>query len=377
MCSSIRNINNLQKIELLSPSRKKAFALDFFAGSGLAAEALSSYFDIIWANDISAKKAATFLANHPGNIFHLMDIADINAADLPPAFLSWASFPCQDLSLAGKMNGIESPRSGLVWQWLRVMDEMHERPPVVVAENVLGLVSANKGEHYLALHGALRKRGYKVGAVLLDAKYWLPQSRPRVFVIGVLETIDTTSFEAKGPIWCHNSAIKRVALTAESFVWWSLPQPKAKPKSLSEIVDFNAPVHDSTRTKGNLSLIAASHRERLKAELDGIPMVFPGYKRIRNGKQVLELRFDNIAGCLRTPEGGSSRQLLVIYRDGELSTRLLTVRETARLMGVRDSYKIEGSYNDGYKAMGDAVAVPVVRHLAKYLLAPLAQGRGL
>jgi DNA (cytosine-5)-methyltransferase 1 len=103
-------------------------------------------------------------------------------------------------------------------------------------------------------------------------------------------------------------------------------------------------------------------------------MVFPGYKRTRNGHQVLELRFDNIAGCLRTPGGGSSRQLLVIYSDGLFKTRLLTVREAARLMGVRESYRIEGSYNDGYKAMGDAVAVPVVRYLARHLLAPLSEG---
>lgn len=103
------------------------------------------------------------------------------------------------------------------------------------------------------------------------------------------------------------------------------------------------------------------------------PAVFPGYKRTRNGQQVLELRFDNVAGCLRTPEGGSSRQYVVIYKDGRFTTRLLTVQEAARLMGVRDSYRILGTYNDGYKAMGDGVAVPAVRHLARHLLRPLAR----
>jgi DNA (cytosine-5)-methyltransferase 1 len=101
--------------------------------------------------------------------------------------------------------------------------------------------------------------------------------------------------------------------------------------------------------------------------------VFPGYKRTRDGKQVLELRFDSRAGCLRTPQGGSSRQFFVLCRDGDRFTRLVTVREAARLMGVRDSYKVIGSYNDGYKAMGDGVAVPVVRHLARQLLLPLAK----
>jgi DNA (cytosine-5)-methyltransferase 1 len=112
----------------------------------------------------------------------------------------------------------------------------------------------------------------------------------------------------------------------------------------------------------------------MKDAINGNQNVFPGYKRIRNGKQVLELRFDKIAGCLRTPEGGSSRQLLVICRNGCFETRLLTVREAARLMGARESYRIVGNYNDGYKAMGDAVAVPAVRFLARHLLAPLAEG---
>ena len=101
-------------------------------------------------------------------------------------------------------------------------------------------------------------------------------------------------------------------------------------------------------------------------------MAFPAYKRTRNHKQVLEVRFDGIAGCLRTPNGGSSRQNIVIADDGILRTRLLTVREAARLMGAPDSYELPGNYNDGYRAMGDAVAVPVASFLAKELLAPLA-----
>ena len=101
----------------------------------------------------------------------------------------------------------------------------------------------------------------------------------------------------------------------------------------------------------------------------------PGYKRTRNGRQVLELRFDGIAGCLRTPEGGSSRQLLVLKRDGVLTTRLLTARETARLMGAPDRYQLPENYNDAYKAMGDAVAVPAVRFLAKNLLLPLCAAK--
>jgi len=356
-----------------SDVQRKPAALDFFAGSGLAAEALRRYFSVVWANDISERKALTYRANHPSEAFHLQSITDVSGAQVPSAILSWASFPCQDLSLAGNLGGIESSRSGLVWQWLRVMDEMTTRPPLVVAENVLGLVSADGGSHYLTLHNALRKRGYKVGAVLLDAAHWVPQSRPRVFVVGVTDKVETSGFEAGGPVWCHNAAIQRVAAKAQDFVWWHLPEPKPRTIGLEDIIDFSAELHGEQTSEHILSLIPPAHQKRLSMATNAKPRAFPGYRRMRNGRQVLELRFDDIAGCLRTPEGGSSRQLLVIARNGNLETRLITIREAARLMGARESYRIVGSYNDGYKAMGDAVAVPAVRYLAQHLLYPLAR----
>ena len=98
-----------------------------------------------------------------------------------------------------------------------------------------------------------------------------------------------------------------------------------------------------------------------------------GYRRMRHGEQRLELRFDGIAGCLRTPEGGSSKQYLVVKKNGETHARLLTVREAARLMGAPDSFILPGSYNDGYKAMGDAVAIPVARFIGERFLSRIAE----
>lgn len=97
------------------------------------------------------------------------------------------------------------------------------------------------------------------------------------------------------------------------------------------------------------------------------------YRRTRNGTQQLELRFDGIAGCLRTPEGGSSKQYLVIKKGNQTHARLLTVREAARLMGAPDSFIFPGSYNDGYKAMGDAVAVPVAQFIGERFLTKIAE----
>lgn len=344
--------------------------IEFFAGSGLVCEGLKSFFTPVWANDICEKKAAVFCANHPKDIFTIGPIQKIRGRELPKAILSWGSFPCQDLSLAGNMGGISGERSGLVWQWLRVMDEMPSKPPIAVAENVIGLVTAAKGAHYKKLHEALVERGYRVGAVVLDAVHWVPQSRKRVFVVAVHNRFRTTGFEADKPLWCHPSSIQRVAEGLEEWVWWRIPEPPHRKKTLEDIVDLSAKFDDEEKRRRLIDLVPPKHLERI-SNSNG-RFVFPGYKRIRHGKQVLELRFDGVAGCLRTPEGGSSRQFLVIKQNGFLNTRLLTVKEAAALMGVRKDYRIPGSYNDGYKAMGDAVAVPVVRHLGRTLLAPLA-----
>jgi len=345
--------------------------LDFFAGSGLVTEALRGYFTCVWANDICPKKRAVYVANHGSDHFHLKSITDVSGVELPPAILSWASFPCQDLSLAGKLGGISSSRSGLVWEWLRILDEMPCPPPLLVAENVSGLVSAAKGANYLTLHRALTDKGYHVGAVLLDAAHWLPQSRPRTFVIAVSKAVDVASFRADGPQWCHPQGLAR-ALFGLDATWWVLPRPKAPAPALESLIDLDAPYHTDERGRKTLELIPPHHRERLSRETALGRQVFPGYKRTRDGNQVLELRFDGVSGCLRTARGGSSREFLVVSTPDGYRTRLLTVREAARLMGAPDMYKLPGSYNDAYSAMGDAVAVPVVRHLAAHLLSPLA-----
>ena len=345
--------------------------LDFFAGSGLVSHALKPYFCEVWANDICPKKAAIFAANQPGEPFQLCSIADIDGRELPASVLSWASFPCQDLSLAGAGKGIRGKRSGLVWEWLRVMDEMPQRPPILAAENVLGLVSSNNGIHYRELHLALAERGYQIGAMLLDAVHWLPHSRPRIFVVAVDRRISIPEkLLDAAPSWIHPASIRKIAVGLPHWIWWRLPAPEKSRAKLSEIIDYSIPCQDIQTSEKNLAMIPPVHKQLLNQ--CGLTAV-PGYKRVRNKRQVLELRFDDVAGCLRTPSGGSSRQYLVIKVGGRWRTRILSPREAARLMGAPETFQLPGTFNDGYKAMGDAVAAPVAAHLAKHLLSPLAE----
>ena len=354
-----------------APSRRRPTFLEFFAGSGLVAEGLRPYFRTAWANDICDKKAAVYRANHSKSPFFLGSIEHVDGAALPDAKLAWASFPCQDLSLAGLTAGINGHRSGLVWEWLRVVDEMQTRCPVLVAENVVGLVSGAGGAHYRALHAALVSRGYRVGALMLDAVRWVPQSRPRIFVVAVSKEvrIPTRLIDTR-PNWAHSQAVVAAMREQADAVWWKLPEPACRETSLEDVIDWRAPCDAADVAVGKLALVPERHRRLLHAKARHVA---PGYRRTREAGQVLELRFDGIAGCLRTPEGGSSRQVLVLKDGADTRTRLLTIRETARLMGAPDSYSLPGTYNDGYKAMGDGVAVPVAAHLGKHLLRHLVK----
>ena len=340
---------------------------EFFAGSGLVAYGLKGMFMPVWANDISAQKAAVYEANFGCERFVLDDIKNIQGNELPFAHLSWASFPCQDLSLAGSIGGIHASRSGLVWEWLRVLDEMDDKPKILLLENVSGLLSTNNGDNYRILHIAVVERGYRCGAILLNASYFVPQSRPRVFIIAIQKDSPIPKeLVGSGPCWLHNKAATQLGRELPEWIWWYTEKPPRRTVSLKDIIEDDIPFDKDDV----LRLVPERHWDRLRAQ----NIVYAtGYRRTRNGVQQLELRFDGIAGCLRTPEGGSSKQYLVVKKGEQIHARLLTVREAARLMGAPDKFMLPGSYNDGYKAMGDAVAVPVARFIGERFLTKIAE----
>lgn len=92
-------------------------------------------------------------------------------------------FPCQDLSVAGKRAGLAGERSGLWFEFARVIDELE--PRWVVIENVPGLLSSNKGKDFAVIVRWLAERGYGVFWRVLNAQYFgVPQRRRRVFIVG-------------------------------------------------------------------------------------------------------------------------------------------------------------------------------------------------
>jgi DNA (cytosine-5)-methyltransferase 1 len=347
--------------------------LDFFAGSGLVSVGFhENGFETVWANDICEKKSKIFQSNLKETKFHLGSIESVKGDSLPYALVSWASFPCQDLSLAGNLGGLDGDRSGLFWEWVRVIEEMRVKPPILIAENVLGLLTAHGGRYYKEVHLELERLGYQVGALVLDAKYWVPQSRPRIFIIAVEKRFDVSEFTSTVPNWAHHERLINLKEKLDSFIFWKIPKPRAKPETIQEIVEMNSTV-DEFKSMRNLTFISKTHLKKMMEAKEIGQTVFTGYKRTREGRQKLEVRFDGLSGCIRTAKGGSSKQYVIYFDNSDkLVCRYMTPREAARVMGASEDFWLPSNLNDAYSAMGDAVAVPVTSYLAKMLVKPMA-----
>jgi DNA (cytosine-5)-methyltransferase 1 len=164
---------------------------EFFAGIGLVRMGLAAAgFDVIWSNDHGPEKhkmyAAHFGDDPAEHTFAVGDIGDVTGADLPDGLsLAWSSFPCTDLSLAGDREGIERGESKTFWDFTRILREMGQAAPDVIAlENVTGLATSHGGNDMRAALRELNGLGYSVDVITLDAWRFVPQSRARVFLIG-------------------------------------------------------------------------------------------------------------------------------------------------------------------------------------------------
>jgi len=186
-----KNIARVQcKGTLAEASPNKTFA-EFFAGIGLMRLGLEKEgWSIAFANDIAAEKYEMYSAHFQDANAHfvLEDIHKLNADDIPAVSLATASFPCNDLSLAGMRKGLAGKESSAYWGFIRILDEMDaRRPPIVLIENVTGFLTSHGGRDFQSAMLALNRIGYAVDPLIIDAARFVPQSRVRLFVIGCLQ----------------------------------------------------------------------------------------------------------------------------------------------------------------------------------------------
>jgi DNA (cytosine-5)-methyltransferase 1 len=162
---------------------------EFFAGGGMARAGLGDAWTCVFANDNDSRKGDAYRANWGGDELLIADVASIETAQTPGrAHLAWASFPCQDLSVAGGGAGLNGEKSGAFWSFWRLMQALateDRAPPMVVLENVCGALTSHQGSDFAAICQCLTDGGYKFGAIVADAVLFTPQSRPRLFIIAV------------------------------------------------------------------------------------------------------------------------------------------------------------------------------------------------
>ena len=360
---------------------------EFFAGGGLARLGLSTTFACVFANDWDAAKSSAYRTAWGDDHYRESDIWELSGADLPgQAALAWASFPCQDLSLAGGRKGLTGARSSAFWGFHTLMAQLAEEnraPRILALENVCGLLTSHQGRDFAVLVEALAALGYRVGALEIDAAHFVPQSRPRLFIVAARDF--DSALAAPGPAApFHSRAIKAAVATLpeelrSSWVWWRLPSPPIRNVSLADMLEPDASVHWHTpsETEALIALMAPLHQAKVAAmQKEGVRRVGAVFRRVRmldgEKRQRAEVRFDGLAGCLRTPAGGSSRQILLIVEGESVRSRLLTPREAARLMGAPDDFPIPARISAGLHLFGDGVCAPAVRWLGENLLRPLA-----
>lgn len=368
---------------------------EFFCGAGMARAGLGEGWRCDFANDFDGKKGLTYQDNWgTAGELYVGDVRNVSPANLPGTpDLAWGSFPCQDLSLAGGGAGLRGERSGTFYPFWDVMHGLIKDgrgPKIIALENVCGTLTSHGGEDFRAICETFAKAGYRYGALVIDAELFLPQSRPRLFVVGVRGDVEIDpaliSPEPTMPFHTRSlrNAFQRIRDEARgSWLWWNLPLPPLRTKTFSDIIEDNpadVPWHTKDQTARLLSSMSPVNLAKVEAaKRAGRRIVGGVYKRTRpevGGRVVrAEVRFDDIAGCLRTPNGGSSRQTILVVDGNRVRSRLISARETARLMGLDEVYRLPKRYNEAYHLTGDGVAVPVVRFLAHHLFEPIASSQ--
>jgi len=247
------------------------------------------------------------------------DITKISEKEIPNHDLLLAGFPCQAFSIMGKMQGFADTRGTMFFEIERIL--AYRKPQAILLENVKQLTSHDKGRTFRIIQDRLKTLGYFVKWQVLNAMdFGLPQKRERVIIVGFLDESKTRAFNFNFD---------------------------KKPYSLSDIIEPDDMVDRS---------LFASDRilKKRQEQTSGRELFTPSIWHENKSGHVSVLDY---ACALRT--GASYNYLLINGR------RRPSSRELLRLQGFPDTYKIVVSHQEIRRQTGNAVAVPMIREIAK------------
>lgn len=249
--------------------------------------------------------------------------------------------PCQSFSIAGARGGFEDTRGTLFYEFARLVKEI--KPKVFVYENVYGVLNHDKGRTWETMKNVFEELGYHFKWSILDAKdYGIPQSRRRLFVVGIKNKKLFDKFE--------------------------FPKEKELKKTMQFFLEENAAIGSIQDVNGQLEKI-----NDLKGEPDEkyylSPKLLkyclsPGTKNFYHEDAGIDLP---VARAILSTIGNSHRSSVNNYVTTHGRIRALTVREAHRLMGFPDSYNIVVSKAQAYKQAGNSIVVDVLMALFEKL----------
>lgn len=294
-------------------------------------------FKIVWANDIDPIACKTYQRNIGDHII-AGDITKIDYDEIPNCDVLLGGFPCQDFSMIWKRGGITTERGNL---YRNFVDLVHlKNPKVFVAENVKGLLSANKGkaiEQIVNDFSTTGKHGYNITVNLINfADYGTPQLRQRVLIIGTRKDIKEEFIIPKPTHSPGNYISAREALKDVEKVKFNNEHQNIQPSTIEK-----------------LKLIPAG------GNFSSIPKTSPHYVKGMISHVYRRLHPDKPSTTIIAAGGGGTWG----YHFDE--PRPLTNRERARLFGYPDDFAFVGSITEVRKQIGNSVAPIGIQVFAK------------
>ena len=302
---------------------------ELFAGiGGIGLAFKQAGFDIGWANELDKKAYLTY-SNNFNNYAVNEDMRKVNPIDLGPVDVLAGGFPCQSFSIAGYQKGFNDDRGNLFFDILSFVDVL--QPPVIFLENVKNLLSHDCGRTFKIIQGELSNAGYYIKhKVMNTAEYSdVPQNRERLYII------------------CFGYK--------EHYLKFKFPKPVKKTKSIRSLLDSNVSEEFSYKN--------SRYYDKLKDAMKNPDTLYQWRRTyVRENKKDL---------CpTLTANMGTGGHNVPLVLDGD-DIRKLTPRECARFQGFPDSFVLpkELPNSELYKQIGNSVSVPVVKAIAKNILA--------
>lgn len=325
-----------------TPKNPKFKFIDLFAGIGGIRMAYQNnkgkcVFSSEW--DSFAKK--TYEANYGEVPFG--DITKIPENEIPDHDLLLGGFPCQPFSIAGvsKKNSLgrqhgflDKTQGTLFFDIARIIE--HKRPKAFMLENVKNLVSHDKKKTFKVITETLEELGYSIYHKVLDAKYYVPQHRERIIIVG----FDKSVFKEN-----------------EKF---SFPKPPDTELAIKDILEKK--VDDKYTLSDKLWNYLQEHKRKHQAKGNGFGY---GLTDIKGVSRTISARYYKDGSEILIPQGGNK------------NPRRLTPRECARLQGFPDSFIIPVSNNQAYKQFGNSVAMPLIQAVGKNIIKELRRANEL